>query len=834
MKVFGILTGALLVAAGAWAADPSAFFNLGEAIDLDQVIPANERGITCLTLDDRGRVYGGTTGRAAHLFVYDPEKDQARDLARLEGGIGLAYALLRLPDGSLIGGTQTDPTGIAAQSDPKAVGHLYRFTLTETGPAKVEDLGVPVTGQGIYTLAYVEKTGEIVGNTWPDGHFFTYDLKARTFKDHGAIAGYHTYETPRHADDINRGTDQKVTYPRQVSRAIAVDPTRGAFTAGVNGFLYRYDPETRKLEKLKLQLPAAAGRESWASLDAVIVCPRNSREKGEYSAIMGGTSDGYLIELRLYDKNEYQLRNRGKPFAQGTIQALVDTAHIKPKSDETKGYQPMSHTIHGVAGNPEGMPRWFAHSHGASSATIVAGGIPRVNGQLSMVGFGAMVVDKQGNLYAGERDRIARLVRYRLDAKPDTKKKPRKPARTPIAPPTADVVAPTQLDCNIVFAPQGTTTDGSGYTAIEVGLDGQVYVGSARYGDYGWLLRFDPRKKPIFMDKVAGLRELTGERLKGINTQGKIHAKIVVGADGRIWFASKQAHESFENRPEYGEEPEGYPGGHLCYFDPKTGFSRSMGILKRQEGLMGGVIDDARGKLYYRSEPKNDFLVYDIKTGDVQDRGHVGSACRYSAIDKKGVVYSAGRGEYLGRYDPQTGYVEDVAIEMEAEGLYTSPYVLAIGPNGKLYGAGFGHPWIIEYDIDKVQAAPFPKVIARNVAPAAPAGMPMQDIHAGVFGKDGKFYYPLNTTGALEKGGKAVAHLRIMRFDPMTHKSETAGVPNIVGLDEEKVKHSYNRGDKYKLDHMQGAAVGTDGSLYLLDIYPQLNVACFPKLTAPK
>ena len=50
--------------------------------------------------------------------------------------------------------------------------------------------------------------------------------------------------------------------------------------------------------------------------------------------------------------------------------------------------------------------------------------------------------------------------------------------------PPGDFVAPAALDCNIVFAPQGTTTDGSGYTAIEVGLDGQVYVGSARYGDY--------------------------------------------------------------------------------------------------------------------------------------------------------------------------------------------------------------------------------------------------------------------------------------------------------------------------------------------------------------
>ena len=111
--------------------------------------------------------------------------------------------------------------------------------------------------------------------------------------------------------------------------------------------------------------------------------------------------------------------------------------------------------------------------------------------------------------------------------------------------------------------------------------------------------------------------------------------------------------------------------------------------------------------------------------------------------------------------------------------------------------------------------------------------MPVQDIHAGVFGKDGRFYYPLNTTGP-DVGNKPKAHLRIMRYDPKTQKTETVGVPNVVGLDESKVKHVYNRGDKYGLEHMQGAAVGPDGTLYLMDIYPQLNVACFPKLTAPK
>src|SRR6516162_2681696 len=96
-------------------------FASGEPIALDTAIPANERGIVCLTTAPDGTVYGGTTGRAAHLFSYDPMLKRVKSLVRLEGGVGMAHGLVRLPDGSLICGTQADPTGIAMQTDPKAV-----------------------------------------------------------------------------------------------------------------------------------------------------------------------------------------------------------------------------------------------------------------------------------------------------------------------------------------------------------------------------------------------------------------------------------------------------------------------------------------------------------------------------------------------------------------------------------------------------------------------------------------------------------------------------------------------------------------------------------------
>jgi sugar lactone lactonase YvrE len=787
-------------------------FAHGEGISLERVIPANERGILCLAEDDKGRIYGGTTGRAAHLFVFDPRSNKVRSLARLDGGVGFAYGLIRLPDGSLIGGTQADPTGIATHTDAKAVGHLYRFTAKDDGPAKVEDLGVAVKGQGIYTLAYIAKTKEIIGNSWPDGHLFTYDLEKRKFTDHGAIAGYRPFETPQHAEDINRGSGQKVRYPRQVSRAIAIHDEFGAVTGGADGYLYRYIPKTRKIEKMKLRMPAAKGREPWASLDAATFW-----ERGRWTRMLGGTSDGYLFELGVLNDGECVLQSWGKGLTQVGIQGMVSLHGEEPR-------------MYGVGGPVDGMPRSLFFSLEGGAFGLRAGGIPHVDGQPSMVEFGGMILAKDDTIWAGERDRIGRLVRF----SPKPKKPEKKPSPPVPAPPRAVGEHPSELPCRIVFAPRGTTTDGSGYTAIEVGKDGKVYVGAARYGDYAWLLRFDSARQPLFMDKVTSLRQLTGERRSGINTQAKIHAKIVVGGDGRIWFASKQGHEIFDTRPEYGEDADGYPGGHLCYFDPKSGFSRSVGILKKQEGIVAGAIDDARGKLYYRSEPKNVFLVYDIATGEVRERGHVGAACRYMAMDRDGAVYTVGRGSTICRYDPKTDYVEDLAVKVIGDGGYAPPYVLAMGPNGKLYGLGISHPWIMEFDISHVKMGAFPEVTMRNVAPAAPSGYPVQDIHAAIFGKDGKLYFPLNTTGPLEKNGKPEAHLRIMRFDPASGKTETLGVPRLLDFDEDKVKHVYTRPAKFRLFYMQGAAIGADGSLYLMGIYPQLHVACFPKLTVPR
>src|SRR5262245_30982107 len=286
--MYSLLSVALLVIA-APETGPTDLFLHGEAIELDG-ITANERGITCLTVDDKGRVYGGTTGTGSAFFVYDPATKAVKAFPCLVGGAGFSFGIARLADGSFLTGAQADPTGIAPEVKSNVVGKLIRIVPKQGDKYEFEEIDAPVANQGVYTLAYLQQTNEIVGLSWPEGHFFTYDLKTKQSKDHGPIAGHRTYETPRYAELLNKSGGRKVTYPRAVSRAIAVVDGRQAYTVGAGGQFYRYDGEKKELKKLDAKLPSAPGRENWATLDAIAMTSREGKELGAYKSLVGATS----------------------------------------------------------------------------------------------------------------------------------------------------------------------------------------------------------------------------------------------------------------------------------------------------------------------------------------------------------------------------------------------------------------------------------------------------------------------------------------------------------------------------------------------------------------
>ncbi|MHB9108232.1 MAG: NHL repeat-containing protein [Armatimonadota bacterium] len=361
--------------------------------------------------------------------------------------------------------------------------------------------------------------------------------------------------------------------------------------------------------------------------------------------------------------------------------------------------------------------------------------------------------------------------------------------------------------------PKETTSD-TGYTAIEVGPDGKVYVGTAWYGGSAHFIRLDPATGK--WEDLFHAHQLTRDAGTGLDSQSKFHAKPLVDADRVVWVATKQGNEEFANRPEYGESATGFAGGHLFSFDTRTGRTLDHGILMKQEGIMGGAIDRARKRLYFVSDPKGHFLIYDIVKNSVRDLGRSGPTPRYMGIDAKGRVFAMGAplpGDTspgaVTMYDPATDKLNQLAVTVDGDPKeYRTPYVIVMNADGtKLLGAAMSCKYVLEYDLSTVKLNNANPYANGSITCRLAAGITPGDTHAGTLGKDGCFYFNSGAT--------------LYRYNPAARTAEEVGT----------IAPPNNRDGATV--HSQGAAVGPDGTLYMKFIYPY-QVLAFDKLTAPK
>ncbi|HPO07986.1 MAG TPA: hypothetical protein PLZ55_04915 [bacterium] len=364
-----------------------------------------------------------------------------------------------------------------------------------------------------------------------------------------------------------------------------------------------------------------------------------------------------------------------------------------------------------------------------------------------------------------------------------------------------------KLDCRSMLIPKEYSTHGSGYTAITVGRDGKVYVGSARYCDYGYWISCDPRTRKV--EPVVNIRQLVAEDLYDVNTQGKTHTKLFLGPDGTIYGGTKQGHELFDTRPEIGEEAGGYPGGHLLTYNPETGVSQDLGIIRAQDGLMNGILDPVRRRIYFKTEPRMHFVYYEMDTHQVVDKGRVGTWGRYIDMDAKGNVWIPNHG-VMTEYDAERDEIIDYHVQVDGGGRpYEKPYACVMGPEGdKLYGGD--HRTIQEFDLERAANGLIPM---RYVCRAVPEPFEQSsDIHTMICDTKGRVYWP----AAVDVPNSA-KQLLMMRYTPKRGELECLGY--CIDADLPKQENVA----------IQGSAFDTEGSLYLFALYP-LRVIEFPKL----
>lgn len=344
------------------------------------VIPSGESAVRALAAAPDGKIYGATSGERAHLFVLDPQHGYVVPLGTLPDKT-VHHSVTVGTDGAVyIGGAlAVDNNGAGYANYPG--GHLWKYVpKAERGhiqigaACEVQDLGIPVKGQGIYALVADPKQPWIYGVTYPDGDFFSFDRGNGEFKNHGRVV---KAKIP----------GEKFENEKNIGRALAVAKDGSVYTSGGGNF-YRYQPGKGEVEELKLHVPTVPGREVYNRVDAWA--------QDEAGNLYGGSSDGYLFRL---DTERLRVHNLGKPLSQYRIRGLVAAPNGK---------------LYGIGGDNDDMARLFSYDPTSGGYEML--GMIDVNrrpyyGWQGYV-FDAMAIGTDGTVYMGQAERKSKLYLF--------------------------------------------------------------------------------------------------------------------------------------------------------------------------------------------------------------------------------------------------------------------------------------------------------------------------------------------------------------------------------------------------------------------------------------
>jgi len=215
-----------------------------------------------------------------------------------------------------------------------------------------------------------------------------------------------------------------------------------------------------------------------------------------------------------------------------------------------------------------------------------------------------------------------------------------------------------------------THSDESGYFSLCEGKNGNIYVGTAKYGQNSYLVEFNPgtAKQRIVIDthKLCGLTN------SGYAAQAKIHTRNYVGPSGRIYVGSKQG---YRRGP---DDTAPYPGGHVMVYDPAKDEAEDLGMPYPGEGVIDVAADESRGLIYVVTCESQHWMLYDVKTRTYRELGPLLAAYMTTHVDDKGRAHAITADFRLATYDPAADTV--VVRDLVAASRKLTREDLASGP----------------------------------------------------------------------------------------------------------------------------------------------------------
>ena len=352
---FGILSCVLFMHASAQYTffTPPGSFAIEVSLDNTKMkrLPSNRNAISSLAVVD-DLIVGGTTaqeGLTPFLFVASISGKELREFRELEtvvpGQKSISTGFFKSGQRTLYAGTI--PNGVKNGGKD---GHIIEVKIGQNGIGEINDLGVPVKGEGIHALAIDEKLGVLYGVTYPTGIFFTFNIKTKAAKTYKELVP-NQQQLRKLQDEFGLTPDD------YICKALALDNNGNVYGSLPINRLFSFDSKAQKINILKDSLPEVWGRnvlgqvESWA--------------KSKDGKLYGGNAgDGQLFVL---DPTTRKIKNLGKPVMVNRLRGLTFGKDGK---------------LYGIAGALPGYSHLFSYDeregykdYGNPQFTMVAPGI---------------------------------------------------------------------------------------------------------------------------------------------------------------------------------------------------------------------------------------------------------------------------------------------------------------------------------------------------------------------------------------------------------------------------------------------------------------------------
>jgi hypothetical protein len=326
--------------------------------------------------------------------------------------------------------------------------------------------------------------------------------------------------------------------------------------------------------------------------------------------------------------------------------------------------------------------------------------------------------------------------------------------------------------------------------SLSAGPDGRIYASSCCEGTPGggvFIVRYD--EKGDRLETVVNVAEAVGEPLdSGRATQCKIHYGFAASPGTGLLFAATHLSAPGHGRLAYSpwadwrDEEQSFPYSTLLAWDTAHDRLDWTGAFIPREGCRCLALDEARGRLYAISYPRDHFWIYDIEKRGIRDLGRLGSVNSQGIFtDRKGRVFTSNGQGHIVRYSPDTDRLEELSMTVpSAPGLgswHAVIYDVVASPDGACV---YGVPWNANPRLFRYWPEDGPEgrmedlgPVHQDRDPSVPVSFYLDHCGGLVFGSDGMLYYavsrwPKGAEAGLPAPEGIPTEGVVVRYDPAT------------------------------------------------------------------